>query len=302
MRAMALTDDIRAASAAVAGRARQVHIREDAIEAYAATLPVQSPPAPDLSPGEPDERRAAFQITLDAINFGSGWFPTLRKRPGMSGFRTVEAGLRAHGPWAADELAEVGREEVAAALGQDPGHDLMGLFETALRELGAKVRDDHGGSFLALARSASTAEALAEELAGWPTWFDVSPYDELRVPFFKRAQIAAADLALSGLAPAAGLERLTLFADNLVPHVLRLDDVLEFDDALVARIDAEQLIEHDSPEEVEIRACALHAVELLVAAHPSGTTATAVDNHLWQRGAGARYKARPRHRARTTAY
>jgi hypothetical protein len=144
--------------------------------------------------------------------------------------------------------------------------------------------------------------ALAERLASWPTWRDASPYDGERVPFFKRAQIAAADLALTGLAPAGDLARLTLFADNLVPHVLRLDGVLAFDDALVARIDAGELIEHDSPEEVEIRACALHAVELLVAGHPSGTTATAVDNVLWHRGAGVRYKARPRHRARTTAY
>jgi len=299
---MSLTDDIRAACAAVAGQAQQVRIREDAIEAYAATLPAESPPAPDLAPGEPDERRAAFQITLNAINFGSGWFPTLRKKPGMSGFRTVEAGLRAHGPWSADELAAIGRDEVASAVGQAPEHELMGLFETALRELGAKVRDEHGGSFLALARSASSAEALAEELAGWPTWFDVSPYEELQVPFFKRAQIAAADLALAGLGPSEGLDRLTLFADNLVPHVLRIDGVLEFDDGLVARIDAGELIVHDAPEEVEIRACALHAVELLVAAHPGPTTATAVDNHLWHRGGGPRYKAHPRHRARTTAY
>jgi hypothetical protein len=77
--------------------------------------------------------------------------------------------------------------------------------------------------------------------------------------------------------------------------------VLEFDDRLVARIDAGRLLEHDSPEEVEIRACALHAVELLVAAH-GATTATAVDNLLWHRGAGARYKAHPRHRAPCTAY
>ena len=298
---MSLTDDIRAACEAVAGRARQVRIREEAVEAYAATLPAASPPAPDLAPGEPDERRAAFQLTLNAINFGSGWFPTLRKQPGLSGFRTVEAGLRARGPWTADELAALDRGEVAATLGQDPGHELMGHFETALRELGAKVRDDHGSSFLALARAHDTAEGLATELAGWPTWFDVSPYEELRVPFFKRAQIAAADLALAGLAPGAELHRLTLFADNLVPHVLRLDGVLELDEALVARIDAEELIEHDSAEEVEIRACALHAVELLVAAH-EGTTATAIDNALWQRGAAPRYKAHPRHRARTTAY
>ena len=82
---------------------------------------------------------------------------------------------------------------------------------------------------------------------------------------------------------------------------LRIDGVLEFEQRLVGRIDRGELIEHDSPEEVEIRACALHAVELLVAAHER-TTATAVDYALWHRGAEPRYKAHPRHRARTTAY
>ena len=243
-------------------------------------------------------------MTLNAINFGSGWFPTLRKPPGLSGFRTVEAGLRAHGPWSARRLAAIDREEVARALGQDAEHELMGLFEAALRELGARVGDDHG-SFLALAHSGDgSAEALAATFASWPTWYDVSPYDGEPIPFFKRAQIAAADLALAGLAPARDLDRLTLFADNLVPHVLRIDGVLVFDDDLVARIEAGELIEHDSPEEVEIRACALHAVELLVGAMASrpAPTATAVDYVLWTRGGEPRYKARPRHRARTTAY
>ena len=100
---MALTDEIRAAAATVAARARHVRIAEAAIEPYAATLPAESPPAPDLE-GARLEDRAAFSLTLNAINFGSGWFPTLRKAPGMSGFRTVEAGLRSHGPFAADEL------------------------------------------------------------------------------------------------------------------------------------------------------------------------------------------------------
>jgi hypothetical protein len=296
---MALTDAIRAAAAAVAERARSVRIAEDRIEPYAATLPSESPPAPDLE-GASLEQRAAFSLTLNAVNFGSGWFPTLRKAPGMSGFRTVEAGLRAHGPWTADELAAMTREDIAAAVGQDPEHELMGHFAVHLRELGERVRDE--GSFLALARSGDgSAVALVERLAGWPTWRDVSTYDGAEVPFFKRAQIAAADLALAGIAPADDLEQLTLFADNLVPHVLRVDGVLELDPDLERRIESEQLIEHDSPEEVELRACALHAVELLVAAH-GDTTATAVDNTLWNRGAQPRYKAIPRHRARTTDY
>jgi len=199
-------------------------------------------------------------------------------------------------------LARVDRAEAAAAFGQDPEHELMELFARALNELGEHVLEAHDGSFLALARAGEgSAVRLAERLASLPTWFDVSPYDSVQVPFFKRAQLAAADLHLQGIAPAADIAELTLFADNLVPHVLRIDGVLRFDDELVTRIDGEELIEHDSPEEVEIRACALHAVELLVEAHGE-TTATAVDYALWNRGGEPRYKAHPRHRARTTAY
>jgi hypothetical protein len=298
---MALTDEVRAAAARVAARARHVRIVDAAIEPYAAALPAESPPAPDLE-GAGLEQRAAFSLTLNAVNFGSGWFPTLRKAPGMSGFRTVEAGLRAHGPWTAEQLAAMTPERIAAAVGQDSVHELIGHFATHLRELGERVRDEEGGSFLALARSGGgSAVALVERLAGWPTWRDVSTHDGEPVPFFKRAQIAAADLALAGIAPADDLPELTLFADNLVPHVLRIDGVLELDDDLVARIEREELLEHDAPEEVEIRACAVHAVELLVAAR-GDTTATALDNVLWHRGAGPRYKAVPRHRARTTDY
>jgi hypothetical protein len=299
---MGFCDDIRVACARVAARAQHVRVLEDAIEPYARTLPAESPPAPDLPPGTPEELRAAFGLQLNAVNFGSGWFPTLRKPPGLSGFRTVEAGLRAHGPWTAHELARVQAAEVAAVFGQEPGHELMALFARALRELGAHVGEAHGGEFLALARSGEgSAEALAARLGALPMWRDVSRDAGEPVPLYKRAQLAAADLHLQGLAPACDLRSLTLFADNLVPHVLRLDGVLEFAPDLVARIDREDLLEHDSAEEVEIRACAVHAVELLVAAH-GATTATAVDNALWHRGGGPRYKARPRHRARTTAY
>jgi hypothetical protein len=295
---MALPDDVRAACREVAAAARHVSIDDERLAEYAATLG-DAPPAPDLGGGD-DERRAAFSLQLNAINFGSGWFPTLRKAPGMSGFRTVEAGLRAHGPWPAQELTAFTAGRIAEVTGQDPGHELMGLFARALRELGAHVLERHGGSFAAMA-AAPSGVALAEELAGLPMWRDASPYGDRLVPFYKRAQIAAADLALQGLAPKDDYDRFTIFADNLVPHVLRIDGVLRVDADVVARIDAEELLEHDSPEEVELRACAVEAVERLVAAHGS-TTAADVDNVLWHRGADRRYKAHPRHRARTTAY
>ena len=40
-----------------------------------------------------DEDVARYLLALDSINFGSGWFPTLRKRPGRSGYATVAGAL-----------------------------------------------------------------------------------------------------------------------------------------------------------------------------------------------------------------
>jgi hypothetical protein len=298
---MSLADDVRAACARIAADAHAVQIDLDALAALDPGPPPELDAERHYVEGEPEDV-ATYLLALDAINFGSGWFPTLRKASGLSGFRTIEAGLRARGPWTAAELSTIGTREVAETFGQDPEHELMALFTRALRELGERITVEYFGRFLGLVNSADgSAERLAETLAAWPTWRDVSHYGGEPVPFYKRAQIAAADLHLAGIAPAEDLDRLTLFADNLVPHVLRRDGVLEFDERLVGRIDAGLLLEHDSPEEVEIRACALHAVELLVRAH-GATTATAVDNVLWHRGAQPRYKAHPRHRARTTAY
>ncbi len=291
-------EELRRACATVASRARFVRIERDRIAAYAGALPR------GVSAETPDKGSAAFWLTLDAVNFGSGWFPTLRKPTGRSGYRTIEAGIRkrfdTRGPWPAAALAGIDVAEIAATLGQDPAHELMELFARSLRHLGEHVEAECGGRFEALA-DGDSAVALARRLGTWECFADVSSYDGLPVPFLKRAQIAAADLARAGVARFGDLDDLTMFADNLVPHVLRLDGILTFDPGLVARIEREELIDHGSPEEVEIRACALHAVELIVAAR-TDTRAADVDQMLWLRGQAPRYKAVPRHRSRCTAY
>jgi Potential Queuosine, Q, salvage protein family len=306
-----LVDDIRRACAWVAARARHVRVRTDAVQPYARSLehPPEGAaldPAMHLVDG-PLETRAAFYLTLDAVNFGSGWFPTLRKRPGLSGYGTLATALRerflARGPWSARELARIEHAEVAEVTGQDPGHELVRLWTDSLRALGERVAAEFAGDWLDVVASAGgSAVGMVEVLADFHAFGgDVSDYEGRPVPFYKRAQIAAADLHLGGVVEFADLHRLTLFADNLVPHVLRLDGVLEFDPDLVRRIDAGAQLEHGSAEEVEMRACAVHAVELIVAAR-GDTSAQAVDYLLWNRGGGQRYKAHPRPRARTTAY
>jgi hypothetical protein len=287
-----------------------VRVDRDAIAGYARSLPLeQRQPGPDpelhLIEGTREEL-AAFWLTLDAINFGSGWFPTLRKSRGRTGYATIAGALKdrfaAAGPWTSRQLAELDPETVADVLGQDRHHELIELFARSLRGLGRQVEGDHGGSFSAAVDAAEgSATAFVADLATWDSFADTSTYDDLALPFLKRAQIAAADLHRAGVARFDDLDRLTMFADNLVPHVLRLDGIVSFDDDLVMRIEREELIEHGSAEEVEIRACALRTVELIVAERP-GSRAADVDQLLWVRGQDRRYKAFPRHRSRCTAY
>jgi hypothetical protein len=231
---------------------------------------------------------------LDSINFGSGWFPTLRKRPGMSGYFTVASSLadfwRSSGGWSTDELRALRAEDLAAVLGQEAAHELMSLYAEALRDLGRFLGARRALDVVAEARG--SAERLASMLAAGMPFFD-------DVGFWKRAQITPNDLALAGVAEFHDLDRLTIFADNLVPHVLRVDDVLVYEPELAARIDAGELLP-PGEEEREIRGCAVHACELL--SERLGMPARLIDVALWTKGQAPRYKAVPRHRCRTVFY
>jgi hypothetical protein len=197
---------------------------------------------------------------------------------------------------------------------QDPGvpevAELMSLFSRALNDLGEFLLNhfdgDPTGPIVAANRSAAR---LAEILIEMPLYRDVSHYAGFEVPFYKRAQLTSADLAAvfkgEGYGKFADLDQLTIFADNLVPHVLRREGVLVYAPALAVRIGAGELLEAGSPEEVEIRAAAVHAVEGCVGLLRKAEvkiTARQLDTVLWTRGQLAAMKAHPRHRARTTNY
>ena len=169
-------------------------------------------------------------------------------------------------------------------------HELISLYAQALRELGRFLGDRSALDLVA--QAGGSADRLGSILAG-----SLAFYDDRG--FFKRAQIVGNDLALAGVARFEDLDELTIFADNLVPHVLRCDGVLVYDAALGARIDAEHLLTTGRQEQ-EIRACAVHACELL--SERLGVPARVLDMWLWTRGQDPALKARPRHRCRTVYY
>ena len=290
---MALTDDVRASCAGIARTARHVQIDEDRLGAVDPGPPPQLDRERHYLEGAPDEV-ADFMLILDSINFGSGWFPTLRKRPGMSGYFTVASSLtdfwRRSGGWSIDELRALKAVDLAAVLGQEPGHELMTLYADGLRALGRFL--DGRRALDLVSAAGGSAERLASMLAAGMAFFDDTG-------FWKRAQIVPNDLALAGVAEFHDLDRLTIFADNLVPHVLRLDGALVYDPGLASRIDAGELLP-PGEEEREIRGCAVHACELLAAR--LGMPPRLLDVALWTKGQAREYKAVPRHRTRTVFY
>ena len=290
---MELLDEVRQGCADIAAGARWVEIDTDRAAAVEPARQAELDPERHYLEGS-EADVAAYLLTLDTINFGSGWFPTVRKRPGCSGYFTVAWALadqwRAHGPWSPAELGRLDAPRMAEVLDQDPEHELMGLYAEALRDLGRFLGGRSALELVAEARG--SAERLAQSLAaGMPFYADRG--------FYKRAQIVPSDLALAGVAQFEDLDRLTIFADNLVPHVLRLDGVLRYDEDLARHIDAGELLP-PGEQEREIRACALHACEQIAAR--TGVPPPLVDMWLWNRGQGASYKAVPRHRTRTVFY
>ncbi len=301
MPAASLPDEVRAHTARISAGARAVRIDREHVQAL--TWPSDSPP-PVLDPQhhhlDGSEADVAMSVlTVDAVNFGSGWFPTLAKRRGadgrpVSGSITVAWALadrfRAHGPWTNAQLRAMRTEEVAATLGQRADHELMALYAQALRSLGTFLAER---TALDLVRAAGgSAAALARTVAGgMALWADRG--------FYKRAQLLASDLALAQVATFDDLDRLTIFADNLVPHVLRCDGVLVYDPLLAAHVDGGRLLPA-GPWEREIRGCAVHACATI--APRLGVTERELDHVLWNRGQAAELKARPRHRCRTVFY
>ena len=276
-----LCESVRRHCAAVAETARDVTI-DASVEVAAGGVSGLDAELHFLE-GEPEDV-ARYVLILDAINFGSGWFTALGTDTNALTER-LTAHTRARGaPWSAFELRALTPPDVGAALALDPAHELTRLYAEGLVQLGFWL-----GERAVIDRLGDSAEALAEELAAMPFLADRG--------FYKRAQIAANDLHLAGVVRYPDIDRLTVFADNLVPHVLRSEGVLRYSDELAALVDEGIELPAGSRQEQEIRACGVHACELI--ARRLGVAPALLDNWLWNRGLDL--PGRP-HVTRTTFY
>lgn len=313
-------ETLRSSVATLSRQPRFVQVREDRLEAYldeVARRDEQQRHDPAPNDDASVDARIAFVLLRDATNFGSGWHPHLDKEPGLSGARTtgvrLSRWLATEGVPSSEWLTEVTMQDCARIFGQpmtEPVSELMRLFAEAWQQLGIALQREYCGSYANLVASANGSAVTLSRILGTIGHFaDVYQHEGLTLPFLKRAQLACYDLALfcSGdeCCQFGDLEQLTIFADNLVPHTLKVDGVLEFHPQLDGRIESGELIPAGSPEEIEIRAMAVHATERLSAMSAERgdpVMPLRLSDWLWNRGQSPRYKARPRQRTRSVHY
>lgn len=303
-------DTLRRSCAWVAGQAEHVKIHAGKIPDYARFIFGKYPvitgmDEPHHFSSPDDEETAAYVLALDSVNFGSGYF----RETGLE-YDKVAGGLKdafLRGEMNTAEKWRVATAEDCARLFRPTGRaeGLMELFAGHLNETGRIICDEYDGRVLNLLSAAGgSASRLVDIISEWKTFRDVAVYKGRPVPFLKRAQIFAAHLFLTmkgrGGTDFKDMDALAIFADNMVPHVLRHDGILEYSPALSAKIDAGTGIEPQSPEEVEIRACAIHAVELM--SKSSGAMAVSFDHILWNRGYEPEIYAGKLHQTKTVWY
>lgn len=208
-------------------------------------------------------------------------------------------------------LASIDRNKLKSILGGVGPIPLLDERVHVLQEIGQTLEDLYLGKFSYIIEDArGSAVRLANIVASqFSTFKDVATYNDREVVFLKRAQILGADLwgAFRGESFGAfeDIDRLTIFADYRLPQVLRAMGVLVYSDSLSERIANLEEFDISSPEEIEIRAATIQAVEAIksaAAARGVHCTALALDWWLWNLSQKTRYRPEPHHRVRTIFY
>jgi hypothetical protein len=222
--------------------------------------------------------------------------------------RAMEEGFPIH---RATTLADLDSKTLAHIF---RGRGKIPLFEERLqnlRQAGQVLLDRFQGSFIhVLEEAGGSAIELVDLLAHeFPSFNDTTTYGGKRVYFYKRAQLLVHDLRCTFSGQSWGnfidLEHLTGFADYKLPQVLRHLGILHYQPKLAELIQNLVHIPAGSPEEVEIRAATICAVELVrqkLTNQGFRANSPQIDNWLWYLGQEDTYRALPYHRTRTIFY
>lgn len=306
-------------------QARYVRLNAEAIEEFANRLERSFNPISwhnEVHFFDGTEKTVSWIFVLDTLNFC--FWPD----PGRPAW-TVEYGGRKYSGYMAlaaslkraleesvpitepEFLAEIDRQTVERIFRGEGVMPLLSERVENLRELGTILIERWKGSAMSIIEEArhSSASFVRLVVDTFSSFRDQADYEGRTVYFWKRAQILASDLfhAFQGKGPGffEDIHVLTACADYKLPQVLRCLGIIQYSEDLERRINSLEYLKPGSPEEVEIRAATVEAVERIresLAGRGFFVTSLAIDHHLWELGQKDDFRRNPYHRCRTIFY
>ncbi len=260
-------------------------------------------------------RTVQYLFVLDSLNFCFWPEPRWRYR-GHDGYVALAMSFKdavMHGDQILDAtfLAQMDRAQLQEILDGENEIPLLDERVKILREAGAVLQKKYDGQAARLVERAERSVVRLVELLAhdFSSFRDEAIYRGRTVYFYKRAQIFCADLygAFAGQrwGEFSDIDELTAFADYKVPQVLRQIGILRYSPELAERIDRREEIPSGSPEEIEIRAHTIWAIELLkreLEQLRRPLRSFEIDWLLWNLGQREEFRQKPYHRTRTIFY
>nr|CAD7403361.1 unnamed protein product [Timema poppensis] len=237
----------------------------------------------ELHPQVSDSAAVDWIFVVDTLNF-SFWSPddssckwevshNGRKYTGYFALcaainRAIQEGVQITDP---NYYCNVSVEQLTHILRSDTAMPAPMIKERVsnLHEVGKILVNKYKGSFVnCLEQADNSAQKLLELIiTDFPCYRDEADYQGHKVALYKRAQILIGDIWASfrgkGLGFFTDIDSITMFADYRIPQSLIHFGALKYSDELMAILKSGVELPSGSPEEVEIRACCIHAVSLV---------------------------------------
>jgi hypothetical protein len=170
-------------------------------------------------------------------------------------------------------LAKISRSELDEIFAGNMKMPMLDEKLAVLHQVGAVLAEKYDGRFHKFVEACSprlydAGNGLIERMVKeFPRFNDVSEFEGHEIKFYKLAQLGVwmlySTLHKSGKFRLDDPEKMTAFADYIVPVGLRLLGMTSYSPELENAINTHQLIPRDSRREVEIRAHCIYATALL---------------------------------------
>lgn len=170
-------------------------------------------------------------------------------------------------------LAKISRTELDRIFAGNSPMPMLDEKLAVLHEVGAVLVEKYDGRFHKFVQACSPrlydrGNGLIERMVKeFPRFNDVSEFEGQEIKFYKLAQLGVwmlySTLHKSGKFRLDDPEKMTAFADYIVPVALRLLRITAYSKELENAINTHQLVPRDSRQEIEIRAHCIYATALL---------------------------------------